>query len=575
MRGVTVLCVVVMVFSAVSMGQPGIEHQDIIAAPLHLQLRKHQFEPLPIIVSMRDHENLKAFRGHKRTRITQLVRALKDRADRDQAPLKKWLRQQGIVDTHSLWINNSLVLSAPPEVIDQLSQRPEIAAITLDEVIFLGDTPSAQTSTPEWHLNAIEAPFLWSLGFDGTGVVIAGMDTGVDYLHPDLASRWRGGTNSWKDVFEQHPQPYDAHGHGTQTMGIMLGGDNSGADIGVAPGAQWIAVKIFDDAGHTTYSKIHEGFQWLLDPDDDPNTLDAPDIVNNSWGLNLAVNQCITEFDADVNTLKAAGIAVVFAAGNAGPLAASSVSPANNPANLSVGAINETGIIASFSSRGPSPCHAEIFPSLTAPGVNIKTADLTGGGAIPNSYAYVSGTSYATAVVSGAMALLLSAFSDIDIARLEKAMLLSSGDMGEIGPDYMYGNGILNAAVAYEYAATVCPGDIEADYAVNMADLMILMEEWLNTNCIDCTADLNKDLAVDLHDFALIAQHFGKDPCPAMCSGDINTNYRVEMSDLIILASDWLNPDCFDCPGNINKDGSVDFLDYAVFSGQFGEILCW
>ena len=166
------------------------------------------------------------------------------------------------------------------------------------------------------------------------------MDSGVDPDHPDLKARYRGGSNSWYDPHGQHSAPFDADGHGTQVMGVMVGGASGGSAIGVAPEARWIAVKIFDDSGKAPLSAIHQGFQWLLDPDGDPDTDDAPDVVNNSWGFVENLNECVEEFQSDVEALRAADIGVVFAAGNGGPLPATSISPANLPGSFSVGFID-------------------------------------------------------------------------------------------------------------------------------------------------------------------------------------------------------------------------------------------
>lgn len=514
-RVITTYVVAAMIVSAVVVAQTQTGNESAVSASLRQKLDKlAPQQQIPIQIFLHDRADLTPFLALEKHNKGQMVRTLKSRMEKDQRLVRQLLKQNGVSNIRSLWINNSVVVSVNPAVIRQLAQLPEVEVIEPDTVIQLEGIQSAGVGTPEWHLNAIGAPFLWSLGFDGTGIVVAGMDTGVDIYHPDLASRWRGGQNSWKDVFGEYSLPYDPHGHGTATMGIMVGGDAGGSSIGVAPGAQWIAVKIFDDNGNTSYSKIHEGFQWLLDPDGNPDTPDVPDIVNNSWGLHTAVNQCIDEFQHDIDTLKAAGIAVVFAAGNAGPLEATSVSPANNVGDLSVGATDETGLIASFSSRGPAPCSLEIFPSLSAPGMNLKTSDLTGGGVIPNSYAYVSGTSYASAVVSGGMALLLSAFPDMDVVQLENTLTLSAVDSGETGPDDTYGNGILNIAIAYEFASSVCPADFQKDYEVGLADLTILASEWLRQNCPDCQSDINLDGNVDYLDFVFFAEQFGKSQCP-------------------------------------------------------------
>ena len=177
-----------------------------------------------------------------------------------------------------MWIINAVAATVRKDVIKMLAIRQDIAEIRPDSsTVTLSDPLPAATADPEWNIGYISAPELWDLGFTGQDVVVANMDTGVDVTHDDLASRWRGGLNSWFDPNGEHVAgPFDLNGHGTRTMGIMVGGDATGAAIGVAPGAKWIAVKIFDDSGAAPLSGIHQGFQWLLDPDGNPLTDDAP-----------------------------------------------------------------------------------------------------------------------------------------------------------------------------------------------------------------------------------------------------------------------------------------------------------
>jgi hypothetical protein len=283
------------------------------------------------------------------------------------------------------------------------------------------------------------------------------MDTGVDVQHPDLAPRWRGGTNSWFDPNGQHAAPYDDDGHGTQTMGLLVGGSAGGSAIGVAPGATWIAVKIFNDAGTASTSAIHQGFQWLLDPDGDPDTDDAPHVVNNSWGLITNVNECVREFEPDVQALELAGIAVVVSAGNAGPNAGTSISPGNYSDSLPVGAIDVADTISLGSSRGPSACDGGLYPRLTAPGVSVRTADLTFGGVFPDSYATVTGTSFASPHVAGGMALLSHAFPAFSMDEIEAALSQTARDLGPGGPDHSYGHGALDLVAAYDLLAQTTP----------------------------------------------------------------------------------------------------------------------
>ena len=247
-------------------------------------------------------------------------------------------------------------------------------------------------------------------------------------------------------------------------MGIMAGQNLDQTHIGMAPKAQWIAVKIFDDAGIALYSDIHAGFQWLLDPDEDPNTDDAPDIVNNSWGYPGTMNTCQTEFQADIQTLRALDINVVFAAGNQGG-AASSISPANNIGAFAVGGVEQSGIITSTSSQGPSACgQGGIYPEAVAPGYLVSTADLTSGGLSPNATKLVSGTSFAAPHVSGAMALLLSSNPNLTPDDLEAAITQSSTDLGDPGADNVYGYGLVNVAnaLAFLTSGTQC-SDVDAD----------------------------------------------------------------------------------------------------------------
>jgi hypothetical protein len=226
-------------------------------------------------------------------------------------------------------------------------------------------------------------------------------------------------------------------------MGVAVGAGG----IGVAPGAEWIAAKIFNDADVATFSAIHAAFQWALDPDGNSTTDDAPDIVNNSWSLNGGTD-CFDEFQPDIQALKAAGIAVVFAAGN-DPAVISS--PGNYPESLAVGAVDQNGLIAPFSSRGTSPCDPlEPFPELVAPGVQIRTADLTLSGTISDPYQTISGTSFSAPHVSGVLALLLDAFPGLSPDVLETTLYASAVDLGEARADNVYGFGLVSAFNAFE-----------------------------------------------------------------------------------------------------------------------------
>jgi bacillopeptidase F len=418
------------------------------------QLRKQVSEVpagqlVPVIITLSDRVDPNAYKvkDRKKNKDGRLVQALKDKASKTQGPLQAYVLSSGAFNLRVLWSINSVAVSLPAGWVDLVARFPGVESVRADSLASAPGTAAASTAPREWNIDMVKAPDLWSLGLDGAGVVVANMDTGVDAQHPELASKWRGGTNSWYDPNGQHATPYDASGHGTQTMALMVGGDSGGTSIGVAPGARWIATKLYNDAGQTTYSKIHQAFQWLLDPDNNPATPDAPDVVNLSWGLVGSAGTCITEFDADIALLKAAGTAVAVSAGNDGPGAYTSLSPANNASSFAVGAVDSTLAVGGFSARGPSACSGGVFPLVTAPGVDVYTADLSFGG-MP-FYITVSGTSFAAPHVAGTMALLLNAFPTASVQDVEAALTATAADLGAAGADTDYGYGLINALAAY------------------------------------------------------------------------------------------------------------------------------
>ncbi len=396
-----------------------------------------------------------------------LVRALRQRADTSLPSLEAQVRGLGGDRPRRLWLLNAVSARLPATAVDALSRLPGVQSIELDGAVSEPATPAGTSSTLEWNLGTVRAPDLWSVGIIGDGVVVGLIDSGVDAAHPDLSARWRGGANSWFDPHGEHTTPYDASGHGTSVAGLMVGGSAGGSAVGIAPGARWIAAKIFDDDGNAAYSDIHAAFQWMLDPDDDPDTDDAPAVVNNSWGLLNTAGKCVDTFAADIAALKAAGIAVVFSAGNDGPWDNTSDSPANDPASLSVGATGQSDATADFSSRGASACDQGLYPLLSAPGVDLRVPDITLGGAIPLSYAYVSGTSFAAPHVSGALALLRQAFPDKTAAELQQALFDTAFDIGTAGADNSSGHGRLDVMAAYTLlqggGTTTLPGDADGD----------------------------------------------------------------------------------------------------------------
>ena len=410
-------------------------------------------------------------RHHKAAKVYQ---GLRSDAESSQRDIKSMLTQRENIgrarDVKSFWIFNGFSVTATADTIRELAARADIEEVVTDRVFTLASVVGvAPLDAPaNWNLDKIGAPLLWNRGFTGQGVVVANLDTGVDITHSALGSKWRGGNNSWFDPYLNTTTPYDLSGHGTATMGVMIAGNISDNQVGVAPGAQWIAAKIFDDASppQATLSKIHLAFQWVLDPDGDPATDDSPDVVNNSWDM---ANQGLYdgEFEADIQSLKAAGINVVCVSGNVLiPQAANtSTSPGNNPGAFPVGATDASDQITNFSARGPSAYDGSTYPALVAPGMAIRSTDLF------NTYVSFSGTSFAAPHASGAIALLKSAIPGLSAQDAETA--LKSSVVSASGPDNSYGYGRLDVGKAYAYLAS--PGDVNGDGKIDFVDVMVTL----------------------------------------------------------------------------------------------------
>jgi len=255
--------------------------------------------------------------------------------------LGKQSERQGLKSYESFWIANLIIIEATPEFILKLVNRDDVDVIYEDSPVYLNKpvstelAPASVNSVSE-GLRAIKADALWELGITGQGVIVCNIDTGVDGEHSALSSRWRGNNGasveeSWFDSIDNTTFPFDSFifgGHGTGTMGIMTGlVEEDGDTVGVAFGAQWIAARAF--AGRTAVtSALLASFQWAVDPDGDPSTIDdVPHVINNSWGLQLG--DCNQTYWSAIDAAEAAGIAVVFSAGNEGPAPMTMGSPAD------------------------------------------------------------------------------------------------------------------------------------------------------------------------------------------------------------------------------------------------------
>ncbi|MDP8223891.1 MAG: S8 family serine peptidase [Candidatus Lernaella stagnicola] len=405
----------------------------------------------------------------------EVIAALQEKAAATQAPLLEAVaaRQAAgeVAKLRAFWIDNALAVEATPAFFDWLAERPEVGRIYYDYPIELIRPVRESAGDPtgskgvEFGIEFARAPELWALGIDGTGVIAADMDTGADGSHPAFATRWRGlvadPAECWYDPAQGTDFPYDSGRHGTHTLGTITGGDDGENQIGMAPGALWIAAAVVDVPGVSIYTEAVAAFEFFADPDGNPGTTDdVPAAINNSWGIsNMPFGGCKDDFWAAIDTAEAAGVVVVFAAGNEGPFARTLRSPADRIETdfnvFSVGALRQNGQrIVGFSSRGPSRCdRATIKPEVVAVGEEVRSS-IPGG-----EYSSMDGTSMASPHVTGAMCLLRQAYPDATVDELKMALYYSAVDMGDPGEDNDYGMGRIDLVAAYDFLMDLCDQD--------------------------------------------------------------------------------------------------------------------
>lgn len=412
-------------------------------------------------------------------RAHTVITALQAKAAATQGPLLSAVRSLPGIDQASVkayWIANVLTARMRPEAVFALAQRAEVGLLSLMlnpefEAVEMTECAPADMQVlngREIGHTAIKAPELWKLGYTGAGKKVLIIDSGVDDSHPSLELNYYGrfapASQAWFAP-NDFSTPTDCDGHGTHVTGTVLGLNRSTRDtIGVAPNAMWMASPAIDASQLGTNPECLNGpspfdvYQWAINPDGNPATSsDLPDVINNSWGSpNPGVGSCTGGYVQVLNALEAAGVAVVFSAGNRGDEGASSIglpgiintSVVNT---FTVGMIN-AGLpsfpLNAFSSRGPTICPSSgsllIKPEVVAPGVNVRSS-------LPeNGFGQATGTSMACPHVSGALLLLREAFPTLTGTQLKEALYYTAADLGPAGEDNDYGMGIIDVKRAYD-----------------------------------------------------------------------------------------------------------------------------
>jgi serine protease AprX len=426
--------------------------------------------------------------------------ALWNKSQATQGPILQWLRERGL-EYQSFYITNAILVKGSREIAETLAARPDVARVegnpqiqnSLPQPGPAAEAPSqpGAPATIEPGINYTHAPDVWALGFNGQNIVVASADTGVRWTHNALKPHYRG----WDGVTADHdfnwhdsihsgggvcgpnsPQPCDDFFHGSHTTGTAIGDDGGSNQIGMAPGAKWIACRNMD-VGVGTPARYIECMEFFLAPypvGGDPSQGDptkAPDITINSWGCPTSEGCSVNTLQAAVEAQAASGIMMVVAAGNSGSSCSTTIDPPSfYAASYTAGALNTgTDTIAFFSSRGPVTVDGSgrIKPDITAPGTSTRSASNSS----DSAYTFADGTSMATPHIAGAMALLWSAIpslqNQIDASRAalnNAAHFISSTQCGTAGPpNNVYGWGrvdILAAVTSGTPTPTPTPGPI-------------------------------------------------------------------------------------------------------------------
>ncbi|MFD1173866.1 S8 family serine peptidase [Oceanobacillus picturae] len=376
--------------------------------------------------------------------------------------LESQLESGKVEDYKSFHIVNGMSVTATKEVAEKIATFAEVEKILPNEKRELFTTvtedakaPASEIANVEWNVERVGAPAVWDMGFDGSGVTVASIDTGVQYDHPALQEKYRGYDAStgevnhdfnWFDATAGEEAPYDDQGHGTHVTGTMVGSEPDGSNqVGVAPGAQWIAVKAFTADGGTDVDLL-EAAEWILAPTDAEGNARvdmAPDVVNNSWGGGPGLDEWYRDV---VINWRAAEIFPEFSAGNTtlfNPGGPESIAvPANYPESFATGATDANDALASFSLQGPSP-YDEVKPDISAPGVNIRSS--VPGGGYEGGW---NGTSMAGPAVAAVVALIKQADASLTVDEIEElitttATPLTDGNFTEV-PNNGYGYGLVS-----------------------------------------------------------------------------------------------------------------------------------
>lgn len=339
-------------------------------------------------------------------------------------------RRVGKSDLHIIDLPGQVPETA---VLALLKHNPNLKFVELDQRLPLALVPNDPYNGSEWHLAKINAGAAWDRT-QGAGVTIAILDTGVLSAHPDLAPNIVPGWN----FYDNNADTSDVVGHGTAVAGTAAAATNNGLGVAsVAGAARIMPIRISDTTGYAFYSTVAQGITFAADK--------QVRVANVSF-VGLAKSASVI---SAAQYMKSKDGLVVVSAGNNG------IDEAITPTSsmIPVSATDSNDARASWSSYGN-------FVAVAAPGTAIWTTNRSG------SYSQWQGTSFASPVVAGVVALMMSANPALSSAQIESLLYSTAVDLGVAGRDSSFGYGRIQAAAAVNAAAAATVSDTQAPTVV-------------------------------------------------------------------------------------------------------------
>ncbi|MEV4628027.1 S8 family serine peptidase [Micromonospora sp. NPDC049523] len=498
-----------------------------------------------------------------------VLETLRRQADRSQRAVRDQLAAAKVRYRGFYVANAVYVFGGDRDLADRLSRRTEVHGLYAAQTHALPEprpadgaalARAAAASEVEWGVADIGADRVWrDYGDRGEGIVVANIDSGVQYDHPALVGSYRGnhGDGSFDHDYNWYDpasicsagavEPCDNSGHGTHTMGTMVGDGGPGNRIGVAPGARWIAAKGCEASSCSDFALLSSA-EWMLAPTDSTgaNALPSkrPNIVNNSWGEDNGGEEN-PWFDQVLGAWLASGIFPMYSNGNSGPACDTAGTPGDSLLTYAAGMYDVNGLIDPWSSRGPG-ADGDVKPNISAPGVDVRSA-------VPGSgYGAKTGTSMASPHVAGAIALLWSAAPALvgDIPATRALLDRTAVDVddtscgGTAADNNVYGEGRLDVYAAVTAAPRATAGPIRGTVVDAAGGAPLAGAELTLTGAANRTLGTDTqgafDALVPVGDYTVTATKFGYAPQTATLTvttaGEARHDFRLTKVDTVTIS---------------------------------------